>query len=94
MKKTPIYFHFYKEKFAFPLGLSLFTLFGFRIMPLAVMALITATLLIWFYQRFINDKKKQSLYFYYNLGMTEIKLYSFLLFINLIILTGINSCIK
>mgnify|MGYP006085769999 CR=1 FL=1 len=94
MKKTTLYFYFYKEKFAFPLSLSLAALFRFRIMPLATMALLASTLLIWFYQRFINDKKKQTMYFYYNLGLTEFKLYAFLFFINLVILIGINIYIK
>lgn len=94
MKKINLYFLFYKKKFAFPLALSLFTLFSLRVMPLAVMILSATTLLIWFYQRFINDKKKQALYFYYNLGLTELKLYTFLFFINLIILIGINIYIK
>ena len=94
MKKITLYFYFYKEEFAFPLGLSLFALLSFRIMPLATLTLTVGTLLIWFYQRYINDKKKQTMYFYYNLGVTEFKLYTFLFFINLAILTSINICMK
>jgi len=94
MKKINLYFLFYREKFLVPLALSLFTLFNFRIMPLAVITLSSTTLLIWFYQHFLTDKKKQTLYFYYNLGATEFKLYTFVFFINLIILIGINIYIK
>ena len=94
MKKIQLYFLFYKSKFAFPLAISLFALYSLKIMPLAILILIATTLLIWFYQRFINDKKKQSLYFYYNLGLTELKLYSFTFLINLILLICINIYIK
>jgi hypothetical protein len=94
MKKMKLYFLFYKAKFLPPLVLALFALLKFKIMPLAVIALITATLLIWFYQRFINDRKKQNMYFYYNLGLTELKLYTFVIFINLTILIGTNIYIK
>ncbi len=94
MKKINLYFQFYKNKFAFPLTLSLFTLFSLRIMPLAVLTLAATTFLIWFYQKFINDQKNQTLYFYYNLGITELKLYTFLIFINMIVLISINIGIK
>jgi hypothetical protein len=94
MKKINLYFHFYKNKFAFPLALSLFTLFSLGFMPLSVMILAATTFLIWFYQKFINDKKNQTLYFYYNLGLTELKLYTFLFFINMIVLISINIGIK
>ena len=63
-------------------------------MPLAILALISTTLLVWFYQHFINDKENQDLYFYYNLGLTELKLYSFTFLINLIILISINTYLK
>jgi len=38
-------------------------------MLLATIALITAYFLAWGYQRFIIYKKKEGLYFYYNLGL-------------------------
>jgi hypothetical protein len=94
MKKINHYFLFYKTKFLPPLSLALFTLLKFRIMLLAVITLLATTILIWFYQRYINDKKKQALYFYYNLGLTELKLFTFLFFINLILLIGINIYIQ
>ncbi|WP_347175203.1 hypothetical protein [Polaribacter uvawellassae] len=94
MKKINLYFYFYKNKFAFPLALSLFILFSLRAMPLAVLTLAATTFLIWFYQKFINDQKNQTLYFYYNLGITELKLYTFLFFINMIVLISINISIK
>ena len=69
-------------------------MYNFKIMPLSILVLIATTLLIWFYQNFINDKKKQSLYFYYNLGLTELKLYSFTFLMNLILLICINFYLK
>ena len=94
MKKLKLYFIFYKNKFAFPLAISLFALYSSKIIPLTILTLVFSTLLIWFYQRFINDKKKQSLYFYYNLGLTETKLYSFTFLVNLFLLICINIITK
>ena len=91
MNNIKLYFLFYKSKFLPSLALAVFTLLQFKIMFLAVLSLIISTFLIWFYQRFIGDKKKKELYFYYNLGFTEIKLYTFIFFINfgLLIVTNI-----
>ncbi len=94
MKKLQLYFLFYKTKFFLPLALTLFVVFKYKMMPLAVLALLTASLLVWFYQNFINDAKKEKLYFYYNMGITELKLYAFVFFINLIITITLNICMK
>ena len=94
MKKINLYFLFYKTNFLPPLCLALFTLLKFRIMSLAVLVLLATTILVWFYKHYINDKKKQRLYFYYNLGFTALQLLTFLFFINLILLIGINIYIK
>ncbi len=94
MKILKLYFLFYKTTFFPPLALALFALLKLNIMLLATIALLTATLLVWSYQRFVNDKKKKTLYFYYNLGLTELKLYTFVFIINLFIITGTNICIK
>jgi len=94
MKNLKIYFLFYKTKFLPPLALALFTLLKFKVIQLAVLALLTTTILIWVYQRLINDKKKESLYFYYNLGLTELKLYAFIFFINLTLIVCTNTLIK
>ncbi|TVZ57191.1 hypothetical protein OD91_2501 [Lutibacter sp. Hel_I_33_5] len=77
-----------------PLGLALFTLLKFKAMPLAFFILISTTLLLWLYQRYINDPKNKNLYLYFNLGLTQIKLYSFTFFLNIIILTIVNMYIK
>ena len=94
MKKLKLYFLFYKTHFLLPLGLALFALLRFRIMPLAVIVLLITTVTIWFYQRFIDDRKKQKLYFYYNLGFTELKLYGFVFCINLALLISTNIYLK
>lgn len=94
MKNLKIYFLFYKTKFLLPLVFALFTLLKFKMKQLAALALLATTILIWFYQRFSNDKKKKSLYFYYNLGLTEFKLYAFIFFINLVLLICTNAFIK
>ncbi|MFT6065041.1 MAG: hypothetical protein ACJAYY_000769 [Paraglaciecola sp.] len=94
MKKLKLYFLFYKTKFLFPLTFAILTLVFTNIMLIAVITLLMATLLIWFYQGYVNDRKKVALYLYYNLGISTLKLYVFLFFINLIVLTGTNICIK
>lgn len=94
MKTLKLYFIFYKTSFFPPLALALFTLLKFNIMLLATVALITATFLVWSYQRFISDKKKEKLYFYYNLGITELKLHLFVFFINITILVSTNIYMK
>ena len=94
MKTLQLYFLFYKTTFFLPLALTLFVVLKYRMMPLAVLALFTASLLVWFYQNFISDPKKEKLYFYYNLGITELSLYTFVFIINLISVTIINICLK
>ena len=63
-------------------------------MLLALIAMIVTTLLVYFYDRFIEDRKREKLHFYYNLGITELKLYAFIFFINLFIITITNICMK
>ena len=94
MRKLKLYFHFYRTKFLVPLAFATAILYVFRVMQLAIFSLITATIGYWFYERFINDKKKEKLYFYYNLGITETKLYLFVIFINLIVVMSINIYFK
>ena len=94
MKKIRLYFLFYKSKFTIPLAVGLFALYASRVLSFAILLLSITTLVIWFYQYFINDKKKKSLYFYYNLGLTELQLYLFTFLLNTILLIGINSYIK
>ncbi|WP_155995107.1 hypothetical protein [Tenacibaculum ovolyticum] len=94
MKTLKLYFIFYKTSFLPPLALAIYALLKFNIMLLATVALTTATFLVWGYQRFISDKKKEKLYFYYNLGITELKLHLFVFFINLTILVGTNIYMK
>lgn len=90
MKRIHLYLHFFKRKFVFPLIAAIFALLYTEISTIAIITLIAATILVWFYERFINDRKKESFYFYYNLGLSELKLYISLFFINLIILIGFN----
>ena len=94
MKRILLYFHFYKRKFIFPLIAAIFALIYTEISTIAIITLIAATILIWFYERYLNDRKKESLYFYLNLGVSELKLYTFLCFVNLIILIGFNMYMK
>ena len=94
MKTLQLYFLFYKTTFFPPLALTLFVVLKYKMMPLALLALLTASLLVCFYQNFINDSKKEKLYFYYNMGITELKLYAFVFFINLIITITLNICMK
>lgn len=94
MKKLKLYLLFYKTKFLLPLALAIAILYIFRVMPLTVFSLVIATIGYWFYEHFINDKKKEKLYFYYNFGLTESRLYLFVFLINLIVVMSINIYFK
>ena len=90
MRNLKLYFIFYKTKFLFPLLSSIFALFYTNIISIAVITLLAATILVWFYITFLEDRKKTTLYFYYNLGISDFNLYSFVFFVNFIILIGLN----
>ncbi|CAL2102025.1 membrane protein of unknown function [Tenacibaculum sp. 190130A14a] len=94
VKKLRLYFLFYRTKFFLSLAFSLFILLKLKAFFWVLIALITAVITTWFYHRFINDRKKQTLYFYYNFGLTEFKLYSFIFFLNFFLLVCINLIIK
>ena len=91
MKKLNPYLLFYFGKFFLSLAFSFFVLVWYRIPTLAFITLTLVSLLIWFYHHYLNDKKKQSLYFYFNLGISELKLYLFTFCLNLLILISINQ---
>ena len=90
MKNLKLYLHFYYSKFFISLSLGAFVILRYQIPKLAFISFFLASLLVWVYHHFINDIKKQSLYFYFNLGLSEIKLYLFTFFLNLFILTVLN----
>ena len=94
MKTLKLYFLFFKTKFLPPLTLAIFVLIKYQLMLLALIAMIVTTLLVYFYDRFIEDRKREKLHFYYNLGITELKLYAFIFFINLFIITITNICMR
>ena len=94
MKKLKLYFLFYKTIFLPPIALAIFALLRYGEMFYGVVALVTTSILVWFYRHFIDDRKQEKLYFYYNLGLTEIKLYGFVFCINLILLICANIYLK
>ena len=90
MKKLRPYLQFYYSKFFISLALGLFVILRYQIPKLAYKGFFLASLLVWMYHHFVNDRKKQSLYFYFNLGISELKLYLFTLFLNLAVLIIVN----
>ncbi len=94
MKNLKSYFHFYFSKFFISLAFGIIILMTIKIFPLAFISLILSSLLVWFIQHYINDKKKQTLYFYFNQGISEFKLYLFTFTVNLTILIIINYIVR
>jgi hypothetical protein len=94
MRKLKLYFHFYKSKFFITLVFCLFILIKYQNLLLALISLTLASLGVWFVQHYINDKKKESLYFYFNSGISEFKLYFFTFVVNLSILIITNNIFK
>ena len=87
MKKIRFYLIFYKSKFAFPLFLSVFLLFKSGNIGITLFTLLFSTLALFFYERFLGDPKKKELYFFFNQGISVIKLYGFTLLLNALFLT-------
>lgn len=94
MRKIKIYFHFYRNKFFIPLVFGVFILVFSHVFILAFISLMLASVGVWFLNHYIDDRKKQRLYFYFNQGISESKLYIFTFIINLAILIIINNIIK
>ena len=90
MKSLKLYFLFFKSNFLFPLVLSVFASLYSQNSAQGVITLVVASIMVWFYERFINDSKKQKLYFYFNFGISEFKLHLFTFCINLFLLIMIN----
>lgn len=85
-----LYFLFLKEKIASPIASALFALLISRNLSLSILTLLISLLILWVIERFINDPNKKKLYFYFNFGKTELKLYSFVFLISFFLL-GISN---
>ncbi|MFD2568982.1 hypothetical protein [Pseudotenacibaculum haliotis] len=90
MKKLRLYLIFYKSTFLFPLIVSVLAFAKEKHIGTAIFALFFATLGIFFYNHFIDDPKKQRLYFFFNHGISETKLYGFIFVLNALFLTALN----
>ena len=53
---------------------------------LSITSLILTSIIIWFYNHYINDPKKEKLYLYLNQGISETKLYIFTFLLNLLVI--------
>lgn len=85
-KKLKLYLYFFKGKFFIPLIFSVFIVYTFQLLFLGFMGLACTSVFVWFYHHYLNDIKKQHLYFYFNFGLSELQLYIFTFILNLILL--------
>jgi hypothetical protein len=90
MKKIQLLLKYYKSIAVIPILATLF--FSFQFKNLGISFLIAALfsklfilIVIWFIE-WINNKKKENLYFYFNNGITQIQLYTFTFLIDCLIL--------
>jgi len=90
MKKTQLFLKYYQSIAAIPIIATLF--FGIQIKNLGVSFIIIALftklfilLVIWFMQ-WLNNRKKEHLYFYFNNGISQIELYTVTYLIDICIL--------
>lgn len=94
MRKIKSYFHFYLGKFFIPFAFSLFILISFKTFFFMFLSLTLSSLVLWFIHHYINDRKKQTLYFYFNQGISELKLYLFTFILNLAVLIILINLLK
>jgi len=85
VQKFSLYFRFYSRTFLPPLFASLFVYFQNGFKGLSILVLAVTLCILFLYRRFLDDPRRKQLYFYFNLGMTELKLYGFVFLVNFLI---------
>ena len=95
MKKLTLYFKYYLSIAILPTVVSLILIStlieqGFTLIIPAIISKLFIFLMIWFVQ-WLNYRKKQNLYFYFNQGISQINLYSVTLIIDILLLLILTS---
>jgi hypothetical protein len=85
LQKIKIFLLFYKRVFIIPLASSITILLTVSFSP-SLLTLIFTSLVIWFYENYINDRDNQKVYFFLNLGFSKTLLYSLTFLLNLLII--------
>jgi len=92
MKNSFVYFLFFREIFFLPLAGSLFAYFRIGYWGLSIFLCAAILFIVFLYKRFLDDPKKKQLYFYFNQGFTEFKLYGFAFVVNSLLILLIIYC--
>ena len=90
MKRIHLLLKYYKSIAVIPLIASLFFCsqiksLGLSFLIVAIFSKLFILLVIWFFN-WVNNRKKENLYFYFNNGISKIQLYTFTFLIDISIL--------
>jgi hypothetical protein len=86
LRKLSLFFEFYKRHFALQLLFPLLIHYMKSSNGLTYLTFLAFSLLVWGYNYFLDDPKREKLHYFFNFGFTELQLHGFTFILNLILL--------